>query len=134
VTPGPLQRRILLVLVILLLAALAWLGLRGGMHQWGRAETAGQAVQTWAQVIYGVLSLFCIPTAFNRVPWASAVHAAWAASLTTAGGLAPVVWGGASWVAGLLATGTSVLIAAIILWLLRMSGPPAVPDRPPTSA
>jgi hypothetical protein len=40
-------------------------------------------------------------------------------SMTLAGGLAPLVWGGAPLAAGLLSGVSACLITIIILWLLR---------------
>ena len=40
-------------------------------------------------------------------------------TVTFAGGLAPVVWGGSVVLVGLIAGGASLLVALLIRWLLR---------------
>jgi hypothetical protein len=58
------------------------------------------------------------------------VLAGWAASLTIAAGLAPVVWGGNGWLSGLVAAAAAVLIAAGVIWMLRAGDRRTAPPHP----
>jgi hypothetical protein len=112
-------RRVLVVIALLLLGALAWLGLTGGVRQVAMSQGVGQKVQTMAQLGYGLLSLLSIFATLRAPRWAPVVLAGWAASLTIAAALAPVVWGGNGWLSGLVAAAAAVLIAAGVIWMLR---------------
>jgi hypothetical protein len=94
--------RTLQLLAVLLLLALAWLGVKGGIEQWPASQSVGQKTQTAAQ-----------SGSFSRV-----VRLCWLVTLTFAGGLAPSVWGGASWAAGLVAGLGACAVAVLVLWLL----------------
>ena len=118
--PSRAIRRACLAIVLLLLCALAWLGLSGGVHQLPRSHTIGQGLQSAAQVAYGLLSLFAMITTFWQRRWPLAMQAGWALSLTLAGGLAPVVWGGTGMTAGLLSAAASLLLAGGVTWLWRV--------------
>ena len=134
--PGPVVRRILLVAAVLLLLGLTWTGVGGGLRQLPQSQGVGQTVQSWGQLLYGVLSGLAAVTAFRGRRWASLVLIPWAASLTMAGGLAPVVWGDTGWGSGLLAGAAAALIALAIIWLLRIGGSRAHqhPDLPRASS
>jgi hypothetical protein len=115
---SPLLRRVCFVIACVLVLALAWTGIHGGTGQLSDAATTGQKIQTYAQILYGVLSLLVIPTVFfarATVP----VQLAWAAMLGVAGGFAPVVWGGAGIGIGLVAALSTLVVTAVLLWLLR---------------
>ncbi len=123
-TPGPWVRRGCLLIALLLLLALAWLGLSGGARQAPLSHTAGQAMQSAAQVAYGLLSLMAVGTTFWHRRWMRPVLAGWALALTVAGGLAPVVWGDSSAAVGLLSAVASLAVAGgiILLWRLGARG------------
>ena len=113
-------RRIMLGVAVLCLLVLAWNGLIGGLHQLPQAQTTGQKVQTITQLAYGVLSLLGIVTTFRGPRWNPVVLASWAVSVTAAAGFATVAWGGASLITGMAAAGAAFLIAAAIIWMLRV--------------
>jgi len=110
---------VLLAVAVILLLALAWLGLKGGVEQWPASHSAGEKVQSAAQFTYGAFSLLAVVTAISAPRIARAVQVSWLLCLTIAGGLAPPVWGNASWGAGVLAGAATVAIGGGILWLLH---------------
>ncbi|MEO8452586.1 MAG: hypothetical protein ABI647_22525 [Gemmatimonadota bacterium] len=72
------------------------------------------------EVIYGLLAALAVLAAVGRRPALAGrllVHCAVAA--TVSGTVAPVVWGGANWVAGATAGVASALVCAVIVWLCR---------------
>ena len=112
-------RRALLVVAILLLLALAWLGLRGGIQEWPQAQSPAQRIQTAAQFAYGLLALLTAASITRSGMFGRVVRGSWLVAITVAGGMAPVVWGGSAWWAGLVAGLASLLVGLVILWLLR---------------
>lgn len=126
-SPGRVVRRGLVAIGVLLLVALAWLGLSGGVRQWPLSQGAGETAQTVAQLAYGLLSVLSILTTRWGRRWAPLVLAGWALSITIAAGLAPVVWGGSGWPSGLLAAAAALLIAVGIIGMLRSGGRSAIP-------
>jgi hypothetical protein len=113
------MRRAGIVLGILVLLALTWFGLRGGIGEWSQAETLGQRIQVAAQFAYGLFSVLTIVSVFRRGPFARIVRPVWLAAITVAGAMAPVVWGGGSLLSGILAGLAAIVIGLLILWLLR---------------
>ena len=106
-------------IAIVLLAALAVLGITDTVSQAEHATTPGTVLQSVAEFGYGLLSAAVILTAFRFRTLARAIRFAWLATLTMAGGLAPVVWGGTGPAAGLLAGVVSLGVGLAILWMLR---------------
>ena len=104
---------------MLLLLALTWLGVSGGIRQIPRSNTPGELIQSVAQLSYGVFSLLGVLTRFRPDRRGRLVLGCWVASMAVAGGFAPVVWGGATVGTGLLSGGAVVLVALGIVWLLR---------------
>lgn len=119
-TPTPVVRRILLAVAILLMLALAWTGLSGGLNQIPQSQSTGQKAQTFSQLAYGVFGLLGVVTTFLGRRWNLVILGCWAASLTAAAGLASIVWGETGLGIGLLAGGAALLIALAIVWLLRV--------------
>lgn len=115
----PVVRRLLLASGTLLLIAVAWAALSGGLHQLPRSRTLGQGVETTVQLACGLLSLLSVLTCFRWRRWGPPVLAAWAISLTTAAGISSVVWGPASLLVGLVFAAGALLLALAIIWLLR---------------
>ena len=112
-------RRVLGGAAVLLLLALTWLGVSGGIRQIPRSHTPGELIQSVAQLSYGVFSLLGVLTRFRPDRRGRLVLGCWVASMAVAGGFAPVVWGGATVGTGLLSGGAVVLVALGIVWLLR---------------
>ncbi len=123
-------RRIVLALAALILLAAAWSGLSGGLRQFPQSSTAGEMAQSVAQFAFGVFAVLSVVTALDRRAWVRWINWCWVISVAVAGGLAPVVWGGASPAAGALAGGASLLIGLGVVWMLRWgSRPPAAHFR-----
>ncbi len=105
---------------MLLLLALAWTGLSGGVNQIDESITAGQKAQTFSQFAYGVFGVLGVVTIFWGRRWNPVILGFWVVSLTMAAGLASIVWGETGFGIGLLAGGATLLIALAIVWLLRV--------------
>jgi len=109
--------RLLQGVAILILLALAWLGIRGGIHEWPHSRSTGQKVQSAFQLLYGVLSLLVIGSTIRPGPFSRVAGWAWVIALAIAGGLAPPVWGNNTWLAGLAAGAAAFCIGSLVLWL-----------------
>lgn len=112
-------RQALLAIGVIVLLWLAWTGLSGGVTQLSQAQTPGQVIQTGTQFAYGLFALLSVVTTFWAIRWNLLMLAGWTGSAALAGGLAAVVWGGASLLTGFVAGGAALLIAVGIAWLLR---------------
>jgi len=100
------------------LLVLAWFGLQGGIQQWSELQSLGQRIQTAAQLAYGLFALLTVASISRTSTFARVVQVSWLVTITIAAGMAPVVWGGATWGAGLVAGLAALLLALLILWLL----------------
>jgi hypothetical protein len=111
-----------LLVALAFLAALAWLGISGGVHVISSTATTGQLVQGYAQLVYGLLCLGVCITTFWFTNLAVLLRVGWLVAITIAAGLAPIVWGGS----GVLIGGVSALAAILVGWgclaLLRFGG------------
>lgn len=117
----PVVRSGLLACSMLFLLWLAWQALAGGLRQLPRSRTAGQKIETVAQLECGLLSLLVMLTCFWRRRWAQPVRTAWSIALATAAGLSPLVWGPPMPFIGVLFVAIALLVSRAILWALRMS-------------
>jgi hypothetical protein len=104
---------------MLLLAALAWGTLSGGVRQIPQSHTLGQRLETGVQLACGVLSLLSVLTCFWWRRTRSATFTAWTVSLVTTAFLSSLVWGPPSLLVGLTFAALSLLVARAIIWLLR---------------
>ncbi len=118
--PATAVRRAVFVVGMLLMIGLIWTGLSGGLEQFPASTTTGQTVQSASQLGYGVFGLATLITLFQGIGWAGLARAGWLVTVTLAGGLAPVVWGGSPTTTGLLAGAASLLIGLGLLWLLGL--------------
>ena len=118
-TVRPAVRRVLLVGTTLLLIALAWGTLAGGLRQLPRSLTAGQQAETAVQLACGLLSLLAVLTCFRWRRWATPVRAAWAVCLVAAAGLSSLVWGPPLPLTALLFAAGALILALGIIWALR---------------
>jgi hypothetical protein len=122
----PVARQIGAAATVLLLLALTFEGIVGGVGQWPHSFTVGQHVQSAAQVLYGVCALLSIATAIRWREFASPVQLGFIASSVVAAGLASVVWGGGSYSSGMLVGVAALLIASLLVWMLRNTVHPLV--------
>lgn len=105
-----------LVLVLLPLAAWAWLGITEGLNGWQDAASPGQRVCAASQILSGIAAIACLIALFSHPAWLRLAFALWAGLLTVTGGTAPVVWGGAPVWQGILAGVITALVAALVSW------------------
>ena len=115
----PAVRHGLLAGAVLFLIWLAWQALAGGFRQLPRSRTAGQKVETLAQVESGLLSLLVALTCFWRRRWAQPVRTLWSVTLAAAAGLSALVWGPPMPFVALLFTALSFLGSRAVIWALR---------------
>ena len=111
-------RRALLALAVLLLLVLAWVGVQGGIQQWPQPQSPGQRIQTIAQFAYGLFAALTVASVWRSEAFGRAVRMSFLVAITVAAGIAPVVWGGAAWWAGLVAGLAALGVGVLILWLL----------------
>lgn len=123
-------------LLVLLLLATAYLGLKDGFHLLTEARSAAQWVATGTEVLYGLTALAALVTLPSGRPWTLRLLIVWAAALTATSALAPVVWGKTSWAVGAASGGGVGALLALLLWgwrrSLRSAGR-ARADRQPAS-
>src|SRR5262245_16088115 len=114
-------RRALLLLVGLLLLLFAWSGLTQGFSQFPESRTRGQTLQTLTQFCFGLFALLSLLSTFWFRRWNTFMLAAWTVSVTLAAGLASVVWGGTSFLIGVVSGAGALLVGLGIAWLLRVA-------------
>jgi len=115
-------RRIILISAILLLLAVAWVSVSGGISQLSRSRTIGQVTETTIQLACGLLSLLSAFTCFYGKRWRRPVRFIWGATLMTAAGMSSLVWGPPMLTVALVFAAAALLIALTIVWLLRVGG------------
>ena len=112
-------------IAVALLVFLGYTGIAGGMDQFDQTThsqyTVGQIIQTVFQLIFGILSFAVIATWFWKRDSSRPVIIAWIVSLTLAGGLASVVWGGTNVWIGIVSGAASAVVAWAIAALLRVA-------------
>lgn len=115
-------RRALLVVAFVLLLVLAWTGIHGGMQQLSTSHTAGQAIQTVIQLVYGVCAVLCVVTVFWARRWNLLLLECWTVALALAGGMGAFFWGHTSFLVGIGSGAAAGLVGAGIAWLTRFGG------------
>lgn len=113
-------RRVLFGIALLLLLAVAWLGLSGGVHDLPQSTTVSQRTQSVAQLVYGTFALLTAVTAFWGRRWSRFSRGGWILSFALAAGLASIAWGGRTLVIGLLLGAGAAVVASVIIWLLHV--------------
>ena len=125
---NPRVRRGLLVVVSLFLLWVTWTGVTQGIRQLPESRTPGQTAQSISQIGFGLFALLSFVTTFWSRRWNTLMLCGWIVSVTLAGGLASIVWGGTSLAAGLVAGLVTLVVALAVAWLLRVgAGPRALP-------
>jgi len=116
--PGVL-RRLLCGAAALLLLALAWWTLSGGVRNLRQARSVAQQVETAVQLACGLLGVAVVVTRFRWRGLSRPVRLAWAFTLAAFVGLSALVWGPPQPLIALL----FVAVALLISWaLLRALG------------
>lgn len=111
----------LLVVVGLVLLWLAWTGVTQGVNQMGQSRTPGQVIQTVTQFAFGLFAALSLVTTFWWRRWNRRMLGALIVSLTLAGGLASIIWGGTSILMGCAAGAATLLISLGLAWVLRFA-------------
>jgi len=118
-TLHPMLRPILAVVAVLLLLALAYTGITGGVQQWAQWSTMAQRIQTGSQIVYGVCALFILITSFRWRHLRRVAEFGFVLGGVAAASLAAVVWGGGTVLSGLLAGIAAFAIAGAIVWMVH---------------
>ena len=122
-------RLILTALVVLILLALTFEGIVGGVKQLPQSQTPGQIAQSVAQLLYGIGAVLLIATAIRWRGFATAVQLGFIASCVVAASLASITWGASSLLSGLVAGLGALVIASLLVWLLRIALIPLLEER-----
>lgn len=118
-TVHQMLRSIAGIVAVLLLVTLALTGIGGGLYQWPHWDTIGTRLQSGSQILAGVFAILVPVTRFKWKHLHRVSEIGFVACLVVAGGLAPVVWSGATASTGLLAAVAAVAAAGVILWMFR---------------
>lgn len=106
--------RIVVVAAVLLLAV--WFGVKEGRDGFRDADTTGQRVAAATQMFFGVAALACVWALLRHRRWLGIALAVWGLAVTSTGILAPMVWGGGGWGAGVLGGAVTAIVASLIAW------------------
>jgi hypothetical protein len=120
---------VLAALTTLLLLALTFEGIIGGVTQLPNSSTPGQHAQSVAQLLYGAFALLSLATVFRWREFARPIQFAFIASCVAAASLAVLTWGAGSILSGLLAGVAALVIASLLVWLLRHAFTPMLEER-----
>ena len=118
-TLHPMLRPILAVVAVLLLLALAFTGITGGVEQWTDWGTMWHRIQLASQIVYGVAALVILITSFKWRRWRRVAEVAFVLGGVVAASLAAVVWGGGTTLSGVLAGIAALAIACAIVWMVH---------------
>jgi len=100
----------------ILLLASSW-GLRNGPREWSLAENTAERFASLIETCYGLLGLLTAAALYTGHPATRRLLLVWAGLITTTGGLAPVIWGGAPMLSGIAAGVASATMAGFVVWL-----------------
>lgn len=104
---------------ILLLAVTAWLGVRG-IGEFSSGATLAQRIAATTHITYGIAAITGVIGLLMRLPWAKWALWIWAVSATITATMAPIVWGGAGWMAALLSGAAAIVVCLLIAWLCNL--------------
>lgn len=113
----------------LLPAALGVLGFLNGPSDWRSATTAGQYLAAGGVVLHGPLGVAAALAVVAGHAWGRPLLTAWAVVVTFVAGVAPVAWGDAPAMIGVLSAFSAAMLVAAVLWA-AMQGVPAPPNGP----
>ena len=116
----PILRRVLGVAAVLGLLALSWTGMSDAVDQLTRRNTVPQSIQVYTELIFAVLAIVVLFMAFTWRQKAWIAEVAFVTSCALSAGLASVVWGGSSILIGAASLVGAGLIAALLVWMLRV--------------
>ena len=119
---GSAVRRSVLIGTILLLLALAWALISGGLNQISRSQAIGQAIETIVQIACGLLSLLIVINCFYWQKLRRSIRLVWLISFIMTAGISSVVWGPPMLIVGVIFAALAFLVARAIIWLLQVGG------------
>ncbi len=111
-------RRLLCAAAVLLLLALAWWTIAGGLRNLTHTTSIGQWVETVIQLACGLLGVVLVVTRFWSRSLARPVRLAWGATLAAWAGLSALVWGPPRLHVALLFVVIALLMAWVLVWAL----------------
>lgn len=103
------------------------LGVINGLADWRESATLAQQLSSAGVILYGPLGLGAAALLVAGHRLARPALIAWALTVTAVAGIAPVAWGSASAMIGVLSAFSCAMLMAAVLWA-AMEGTPA---RPP---
>jgi hypothetical protein len=109
-------------LVFALLLVTGYLGLTNGPSDLRTAESAGQLIVALAVASYGITGLASAFGLWRRKQWARPLSVLWALGATTAGGIAPIAYGGGQvsiWAALASALAAAAITGAVVIFVFR---------------
>jgi len=118
--PASVWRRLLSAGAALLLLALAWWTIKGGVNDALQSRNIGQQLETVIRFASGLLSVAVVVTRIRSQVLARPVRIAWAATLAASAGVSALVWGPPMLHVALL----FAVVALLLAWaVLRALGP-----------
>ena len=102
----------------LLVLALAWWAVAGGLRDVRQARTVGQQVETVVRVAWGLLGIAVVVTRFRWRRLGRPVRITWVVAFVATVGLSALVWGPPMLHVALLFVAVALLLAWLILWAL----------------
>lgn len=97
------------------------IGSINGLNDWDQATTLGQHVAGAGVVVYGPLGVAAAVALLLGHRWGRPLLIAWSVVITIVGAVAPVAWGGAAVMIGIISGFSTALIAAGAIWAARMA-------------
>jgi len=117
-------------LFLIVLSAYLGINLAG---DWPRAATPAQRISSIFEAGYCVFGLLAGGAALWRPSLVRLLLGLFVSCVAAAAGLAPVTWGGQSWLVGLVSGLAGGVFAALIAWwVLAASRPRQATDSPPS--
>lgn len=113
-----LARRLLSVAAVLLLLALVWWTIAGGLRNLAQARSIPQQVETAIQLACGLLGIATVVTRFRWRRLGRPLRIAWGVTWGATAGLSALVWGPPFPLIALLFVVVALLLAWAIIWAL----------------
>jgi len=113
--------RLLSTLAALLLLALAWWTIAGGVRNLAHARSIGQQLETAIQLACGLLGVGVVVTRFRLRRLGRPLRIAWVITLAATVGLSALVWGPPFPLVALLFVVMALLLAWALLWTLALA-------------
>ena len=118
------------VVAALLPLAVGLIGLYNNVSDWRSAQTLGQHLAAAGVILYGPIGVAAGAALLAGWRHWRPVFLAFAVACTLVGTLAPVVWGGASPVIGIIGGFGTATLCGAALWAATMAFPAPTPETP----